>query len=65
MHAHGLAKGQRTKGRPLPTSHETCRGVLGMKLIAGLFLLIGFLADNMQVVAISLFVIFIGVLFEK
>ena len=36
-----------------------------MKLIAGLFLLIGFLADNMQVVAISLFVIFIGVLFEK
>ena len=34
-------------------------------VVAGLFLVIGLLAENMQVVAVSLLAIFIGVLCEK
>jgi 4-hydroxybenzoate polyprenyltransferase len=65
VYTNSVAEGQRRKGRPLPTRYETCRGVLGMILIAGLFLLIGLLAENTQVIAVSLLIIFIGVLFEK
>ena len=36
-----------------------------MIVVAALFLLIGLLAENTQVIAVSLLIIFIGVLFEK
>jgi hypothetical protein len=65
VHTDSIAEGQRREGRPLPTCYETCRGVLDMIVVAALFLLIGLLAENTQVIAVSLLIIFIGVLFEK
>jgi hypothetical protein len=32
MHTHGVAKGQRREGRPLPTGYATCWRVFGMSL---------------------------------
>jgi len=36
-----------------------------MKVFAGLFLLIGLLAENTAVIATSLFILLVGVMYEK
>jgi hypothetical protein len=65
VHINSTSKGQRRKGRPLPTSHEISRGGIDMKVFGALFLLIGLLAENTPVIATSIFILFVGVMFEK
>jgi hypothetical protein len=42
MHTDGVAKGQRRKGRPLPTRYASRWGVPCMILAGSFFLLVGF-----------------------
>jgi hypothetical protein len=65
VHSDCFTKGQRAKGRPLPTSHETCWGVFNMKIFSALFLLVGLLAENTAVIATALFILCVGVMYEK
>jgi hypothetical protein len=65
VHTHGVAKGQRRKGRPLPTRHATCWGVFNMILACGLFFIVGMIAENYTLMVGSLLLMLLGVLIEK